>query len=74
MDMRDEVARIAMPTLVIYGDQDPVTPPSDAQFLLDHNANSTSLSLSAAHLSNIEAADAFTTGLLHFLDKTEPTP
>jgi 3-oxoadipate enol-lactonase len=33
MDQREAVARIKAPTLVIYGESDPVIPASDAHFL-----------------------------------------
>jgi 3-oxoadipate enol-lactonase len=70
MDLRDLIGSIMTPTLVVYGDEDPVTSPVDARFLLDHISNAESLCLPAAHLSNIEAAAVFNDGVLHFLKKT----
>ncbi|HEY4355240.1 MAG TPA: 3-oxoadipate enol-lactonase [Acidobacteriaceae bacterium] len=69
MDQRASISSIRTPTLVVYGDQDPVTPPEDAHFLLDQIVGSEALCLSAAHLSNIEAAEEFNTGVLHFLQQ-----
>lgn len=70
-DLRDLIANIVTPTLVVYGDEDPVTPPVDARFLLDHISSAESLCLPAAHLSNIEAAAAFNDGVLRFLKQTD---
>jgi 3-oxoadipate enol-lactonase len=68
MDQRRDISRIRTPTLVVYGDQDAVTPPEDAHFLLSRISHAQPLQLSAAHLSNIEAADAFNAGVLRFLE------
>lgn len=67
MDLRADVQKISVPTLVVYGTQDPVTPPSEARFLIEQITDTRSLELEAAHLSNIEAASAFTAGVLDFL-------
>lgn len=67
-DLRDTVNHIARPALVVIGRHDPVTTPIDGAFLYDHIPGARRLSLDAAHLSNVEAADAFTTGVMDFLD------
>ena len=69
MDQRDTIARIASPALIIYGAKDPVTPPSDAQFLNDHIVGSVKQELHAAHLSNVEQPDAFTAAVISFLSQ-----
>jgi 3-oxoadipate enol-lactonase len=69
MDQRDAVGRIKAPTLVIYGESDPVTPASDAHFLAEQIRGATEVGLDAAHLSNIEQADAFTKAVSEFLSK-----
>jgi 3-oxoadipate enol-lactonase len=66
-DLRDAIDSITVPTLVIYGTEDPLTTATDAQFLAGHIAGATTLPLRAAHLSNVEAADDFTSGVLNFL-------
>ena len=66
-DFRSSVRQIVSPTLVITGSEDPVTPPRDARFLTDAIGSSTYAELPAAHLANIEAADAFSTALVDFL-------
>jgi pimeloyl-ACP methyl ester carboxylesterase len=70
MDLRDLVSRIASPALVVYGTEDPVTLPADADFLIQHIPNAACLALPAAHLSNIEAPAAFNDGVLQFLQET----
>jgi 3-oxoadipate enol-lactonase len=70
MDQRDEVARIAAPTLVIVGTHDAATPPADGRFLAERIPGARWFDLEAAHLSNIEAAPAFDAALASFL--TEP--
>jgi 3-oxoadipate enol-lactonase len=69
MDQRQAVARIKTPTLVIYGGSDPVTPASDAHFLTDQIRGAVKVELLAAHLSNVEQADAFTETLNDFLSQ-----
>jgi len=67
MDERERVARIKVPTLVIYGGRDPVIPIADAHFLADQIAESEKVELDAAHLSNVEQASAFTEAVSNFL-------
>jgi 3-oxoadipate enol-lactonase len=69
VDLRDAVAQIKSPTLIIYGGKDPVIPPADAQFLAKHIQRSAIVELNAAHLSNVEQADAFTEAVSYFLSK-----
>jgi 3-oxoadipate enol-lactonase len=68
-DLRADIAGIRAQTLIVVGQQDPVTTSDDARFMAAHIPNATTLSLDAAHLSNIESAPAFTTGVLEFLLK-----
>jgi 3-oxoadipate enol-lactonase len=67
MDQRDAVARIKVPTLVIYGASDPVTPVAEAEFLIGQIQGAVKVELPAAHLSNVEKACAFTGALNNFL-------
>lgn len=69
MDQRESIAAIRVPTLVIAGGKDPVVPLADARFLTDHINSSSYLELDAAHLSNIEQAEAFTVGIAGFVSK-----
>ena len=59
MDQRETIGTIPVPTLVIYGGQDPVIPNSDALFLKERIPGAEAVELQAAHLSNVEQADAF---------------
>ena len=69
MDQRDTVGQIKTPTLIIYGAQDRVTPPGDAEFLNERIQGSVKVELNAAHLSNVEQPDAFTDEVSSFLCK-----
>jgi 3-oxoadipate enol-lactonase len=66
MDQREAMTKITVPTLVIYGSKDPVTPPADAFFLLERIRGAKKVELNAAHLSNVEQADAFTQAVSSF--------
>ena len=66
-DLRDEIDRISRPTLVIAGEHDPVTTLADARFMVDRIRGAQLVTLNASHLSNVEAAQAFTEALLAFL-------
>ena len=67
MDQRGELGEILAPTLVVFGNKDPVTTPNDAEVLVNGIASAKALGLHAAHLSNLEAAAAFTAGVVEFL-------
>jgi 3-oxoadipate enol-lactonase len=69
MDQRDTVGQIKTPCLIIYGAQDRVTPPEDAEFLQERIQGSVKVELNAAHLSNVEQPDAFTDAVSYFLRK-----
>lgn len=71
MDQRETVAHIAVRTLVIAGAKDAVTTPADARFLVERIADAQYAELNAAHLSNIEDAEAFTKALINFLVQQE---
>ena len=69
MDQREAVARIDVPTLVIYGGSDSVIPRADAHFLADRIRGAKEIELAAAHLSSVEQADAFTEAVSNFLSE-----
>jgi 3-oxoadipate enol-lactonase len=56
-----------VPTLVIAGSEDASTPAADGRFLAEQIPGAQYVELEAPHLSNIQAASAFTQALLHFL-------
>jgi 3-oxoadipate enol-lactonase len=67
MDLRADTERITVPTLVIAGSADPVASVADAEFLREHIDGVRMTLLPAAHLSSVEARDAFNQALLAFL-------
>lgn len=66
-DLRDALARIAAPTLLIAGRHDPVTTPAEAAYVASRVSGARIVEVDASHLSNIEAAPAFNAALLDFL-------
>ena len=67
-DSTDELARIWVPTLVVVGEDDTLSPPDVARAMHDRIAGSQVAVLPrAAHLSNLEAADAFNGAVAGFL-------
>jgi len=67
MDQRSALGRIHAPTLVIAGTNDAVTTPDDGRYIVEHVRGARFVELPAAHLSNIQAAPAFTQALVQFL-------
>ncbi|MGB8475299.1 MAG: 3-oxoadipate enol-lactonase [Candidatus Acidiferrum sp.] len=66
-DVRDAVAKIRVPTLVIAGTRDTATPPADGRYLAGQIAGALYKELNAAHLSNIEDSAHFNSELKNFL-------
>lgn len=67
-DESGSLARLQSPVLVIVGEHDPSTPPSRGAEIVSAVSGSKMVSLDAAHLSAIEAPDAFAGAMLEFLD------
>ena len=67
MDQTDSIGQIRVRTLVVAGAKDSVTPPGQSRFLVEHISGSENVELDAAHLSNIERPDEFTSALNRFL-------
>ena len=66
-DARERVSQIRVPTLVITGNQDAATPAADGRSLADQISGARYVELNAAHISNIEASEQFTSELIKFL-------
>ncbi|QYG09533.1 3-oxoadipate enol-lactonase [Janthinobacterium sp. PAMC25594] len=66
-DLHTAVGTIAVPTLIIAGEHDPVTTIDDGRWLQQQIAGARLASLPASHISNVEAADLFTAQLRTFL-------
>lgn len=70
-DLCAELHRIAVPTLLVAGSADPATPPARLEELRARIARAELVVLEAAHILNLEAAEAFNRALLAFLDEQE---
>jgi len=68
-DFREQIALADTPTLIVCGTQDPVTSVADGQLLADAIKGAELIELPAAHLSNVEASEPFTSQVLAFLLK-----
>lgn len=66
-DLRHDVVAMNRPMLVIAGDEDPVTTPQEAQWLVVEAGHAHYLALPASHLSNIACAAAFNQHVITFL-------
>ncbi len=73
-DFREALPRITAPTLIITGTHDPVTTVTDGQFMQQAIPDAQLVELPAAHLSAVEAADAFARALNAFLAEPELPP
>ncbi len=69
-DFRPVLPKISVPTLVIVGEEDIVTPPSASEFLVKNIAGASLVKIpGAGHLTNIEKPEVFNTALGSFLDQ-----
>ena len=67
-DARERISAIAAPALVIAGADDPATPVAHGELIASRVAGSRLVLLErAAHLANVEQADAFTAAVLEHL-------
>lgn len=73
-DLRDDLHRIIIPTLLLAGSSDPVTTVADAQAMQAGIAGAQLAVVPASHLSNLEAPRAFDQAVLHFLATVEQAP
>lgn len=64
-----DLAKISVPTLLIYGDDDQLTTPEIANVLHDGIKGSELVRLPVGHLVNLETPDEFNAALGAFLDK-----
>jgi 3-oxoadipate enol-lactonase len=67
-DSQDLLPGVGVPTLVIVGEQDGVTPPADSRLMAEKIQGAKLVTIpGAAHLSNIEQPDAFNSAVSEFL-------
>jgi 3-oxoadipate enol-lactonase len=69
-DLRDRVAAITSPTLLVASTADTATPPEGLEFIRDRIRGSQVVTFDAGHLSNVECAEEFTARVLDFLGPT----
>ena len=67
MDQREAIRAIRVPTLVIAGRHDLATPPDHAALIAARVPGAKLVEVDAAHLGNVEAAEAFTRAVLDFM-------
>ena len=68
MDLREDGPKIASPTLILVGEEDPSTPVASAQSLNKSIKGSTlKIIPQAAHIAPIEQAEAVTRAISDFL-------
>ncbi|KPC60485.1 alpha/beta fold hydrolase [Streptomyces chattanoogensis] len=68
-DYTDLLPGIAVPTLVVVGEEDEFTPVSDARIIAEHVPDATlEVIARTAHMPNLERPDAFNTVLQRFLE------
>jgi 3-oxoadipate enol-lactonase len=69
-DTTGALAAIKVPTLILVGDQDPITPPAAAETLHKGIAGSELTVIpEAAHMSNLENTARFNEALMAFLKR-----
>ncbi len=66
----DNLKNIDVPTLLLFGDQDPLTPPTVAAYMMEHIAGAELAMIEGAgHMPYIEKPDAFNDAALSFLKR-----
>jgi 3-oxoadipate enol-lactonase len=66
-DLRNQIAAIASPVLVVTGRHDLSTPPALGEFIRTRIEGASLVELDCAHISNVEQAEAFNRAMLGFL-------
>lgn len=66
-DFREQLGRIKSPTLIVVATADAVTTPTDGRVLQAGITGAAYVEFNAAHLSSVEAGDAFSRTVLAFL-------
>ena len=69
-DLREHIAGITLPTLLVASTADTATPPEGLHFIQDRIRGSRLVTFDSGHLSNVECAEGFTAGVLDFLDSS----
>jgi 3-oxoadipate enol-lactonase len=74
MDQRESIRSVTNPVLVVVGSRDPATPPDMGKRIAETIRGARIVTLDAAHLSNIEQAEAFNQAVIDFLTAREVAP
>lgn len=73
-DSSSMLPSIAVPTLIVVGEEDPITPPKDSERMASAIPNAKLVKLArAAHLSNVERATEFNDAVLQWSAPELPT-
>ncbi len=73
-DSTDLLPQIRCPTLLLFGEQDTLTPPTEAQFMAERIPNTQVVTIpQAAHLANMEQPETFNQALIGFLERVAIT-
>lgn len=67
-DFNAELSKITVPTLCVYGDDDPVCPSSDLIHIAKGVQQGQHLSIPGRHIFNLESVEKFNTALTNFLN------
>ena len=66
----DNLVNIDVPTLLVFGDEDPLTPPSVGEYMQERIAGSRLVIIeNAGHMTNLEQPDSFNSAVLAFLQE-----
>ena len=68
-DMRSEVSRIAVPTLVVSGTEDPAATPADGRYLAEKILGACYVELNTSHISSVEDPAGLNAAVLSFLSE-----
>jgi 3-oxoadipate enol-lactonase len=72
-DFRDQLNRVAPGALLLFGEEDPVTPPEVRETLIQGIREAqVAVVAGAAHLANVEQPEAFTAAVLAYLEERSP--
>jgi 3-oxoadipate enol-lactonase len=72
-DMTANLHRLRAPSLIVAGELDPATTPTEARVLAQRIAEARLVELPTAHLSPVELPEEFSSAVLHFLNARDET-
>jgi 3-oxoadipate enol-lactonase len=69
-DLRDRIAGITSPALLVASSADTATPPEGLHFIRERIRGAQLVTFDSGHLSNVECAEEFSAAVLDFLGPT----